>query len=107
MDLNLVIIFSFVLVVTAIVMGTIATITKRGISLKEKQLELEIAHAKGGASGASDARLDQMEQRLRVLERIATDGGANVATDLAREIEALRQADGQGVGVPINLKERV
>jgi hypothetical protein len=55
--------------------------------LKNRERELELrariaeAEAKGGQS-----ELVQLEQRTRVLERIATDG----KTKLASEIEALR-----------------
>jgi hypothetical protein len=55
--------------------------------LKNRERELELrariaeAEAKGGQS-----ELAQLEQRTRVLERIATDGKAR----LANEIEALR-----------------
>ena len=75
----------------AIVGGLIAvtilvgTIFKRIMSYKEKQLELTADRtAEKAAQYASHVQL--LEERVRVLERIATDKGA----DLAVQIEALR-----------------
>lgn len=50
----------------------------------------------------------ELEQRVRVLERIVTDGGYDVAT----QIEALRdqrrvEADDAGVSLAVDRKERV
>ena len=50
----------------------------------------------------------ELEQRVRVLERIVTDGGYDVAT----QIEALRdqrrvEADDPGVSLAVDRKERV
>ena len=58
---------------------------KRLIQLKEKQLEMmgRDAAEKGAQYGAQTERL---EQRVRVLERIVTDRGI----DVAEEIEKLR-----------------
>lgn len=55
------------------------------LSLREREVELRIAEANARAqqNSGSDARI---EQRLRVLERIATDKGSN----LAAQIESLR-----------------
>lgn len=54
------------------------------------------------------SHVTELEQRVRVLERIVTDGGYNVAT----QIEALRdqrqvEADGAGVPLGIGQQERV
>ncbi len=54
------------------------------------------------------SQVTQLEDRVRVLERIVTDGGYNVAT----QIEALRdqrrvEDDGAGVPLAIVRKERV
>lgn len=79
---------------------------------KQKLAKLEIEARKHGAGqstlGAQHIEeMREMQQRLRVLERIVTDGGYNVAT----EIEALRdqrRVEDYGAGVPldINRKER-
>lgn len=52
---------------------------------RTKELELKVRLAKAEGSAGS-SKLGDMEDRLRVLERIATDR----APDLAREIEDLR-----------------
>jgi hypothetical protein len=52
---------------------------------REHELELRARIAEAEAKGAQ-SELAQLEQRTRVLERIATDGKAK----LANEIEALR-----------------
>jgi hypothetical protein len=76
----------FMIVVGIPVIGGIgAGMFKRWIKLKEKQLD----HA---ASLAADkavtqaAHIERLEQRVRVLERIATDRG----NELAAQIEDLR-----------------
>ena len=59
--------------------------------------------AEKGAQYAS--RITEMEDRIRVLERIVTDGGYNVAT----QIEALRdtrRVEELGAGVPPPRRER-
>lgn len=55
---------------------------------RERELELRARIAEAEALG-SKSELAQLEQRTRVLERIATDGKAK----LANEIEALRSDD--------------
>ncbi|MFM5950453.1 MAG: hypothetical protein ACKOPM_14710 [Novosphingobium sp.] len=62
---------------------------KRRLANREKELELQVrlAEAQGRKGSGETARL---EQRLRVLERIATDKG----TTLAAEIEDLREDAG-------------
>jgi ABC-type phosphate transport system auxiliary subunit len=60
----------------------------RWFKLKEKKLEVEgrLAVEKAAQYAASNA---QLEARLRVLEQIVTDGGAQTAA----QIEALRERD--------------
>lgn len=70
------------LIALTILMGTIF---KRIMSYKEKQLELTADRtAEKAAQYAS--HVEQLEARVRVLERIAIDKG----TDLAQQIEDLR-----------------
>jgi ABC-type phosphate transport system auxiliary subunit len=71
--------------ITAIVCGIFAGVAKRWIRLKERELQLssEMTAEKAAQYAAHTERL---EQRVRVLERIATDKGI----DLADEIERLR-----------------
>lgn len=110
MDGNIVFFFCFIVIVFAILMGTIKEVAKRQMAFKERQLELEHGGGARGIDSETAARIEQMEQRLRVLERIATDSNATPSAELAREIEALRHAQEAGpgdAGVPLNLKEKV
>ncbi|MEC9067146.1 MAG: hypothetical protein VX569_07675 [Pseudomonadota bacterium] len=56
---------------------------------RRKELELQVRLAEAKGRQRSDAEIGRMEERLQVLERIATDR----SPDLAREIDALRLAD--------------
>jgi hypothetical protein len=75
--------------IVAIIMGISIPIT--AIKLKHRE---RIEQMRLGASGSSDsaraaqqdARIDELQDRVAVLERIVTDGGY----DLAHKIEALR-----------------
>ena len=60
---------------------------KRNVKLRERQLELTAA-ATAEQAAQYAARIERLEARVAVLERIATDRGA----DLAFEIEKLRSA---------------
>jgi hypothetical protein len=62
------------------------TITKM-IALKEKQLEVQTGEAAEKAAQYA-AHNERLEQRVRVLERIITDRGQELST----EIEKLRDA---------------
>ncbi len=60
-----------------------AGVMKKWLSIKERQLELmSRAAAEKGAQYA--AHTDKLEQRVRVLERIATDRGIDVADEIER-----------------------
>ena len=62
-----------------------ALVVRPLIALKERQMELN-AHATAEKAAQYAAHTERLEQRVRVLERIATDRGA----DLANAIELLR-----------------
>jgi len=64
-----------------------AGVAKRWIALKERQLQQQTALSAEKAAQYA-AHIERLEQRVRVLERIATDKGAA----LADEIERLRDA---------------
>lgn len=74
---------------------------------KHQQKMAEMGAAAPGATdsaalAAQNAKIRALEDRVKVLERIVTDN--NRGTDLAREIEALRE----DAGVPLAIeKERV
>jgi len=78
----------FDIIVTAIIAGTLLIMLTfwRFFVWKEKQLDSEtrLAAEKAAQYAASNA---QLEQRVRVLEQIVTDGGAETAA----QIEALRE----------------
>ena len=80
-------VFWFFMVVVGIpVIGGIATdMFKRWLRLKEKQLE-HAASLAADKAAAQAAHIERLEQRVRVLERIATDEG----NALAAQIEDLR-----------------
>lgn len=73
------------------IFGVIADVYKRRIAFKERKLELA---AKESAEQAAHfaAQAQKLEQRVRVLERIATDSEGKHAAALAGEIEDLRTA---------------
>jgi hypothetical protein len=70
-------------------------LAKRFFSLKEKQLEL---NSRAAAERAAEYAVSntQLEQRVRVLEQIVTDSGAQTAA----QIEALRQSAARPKGLP-------
>ena len=98
MDREMMVILIFVVILVSIVANTIKEVAKRGIAFKERQLELQQSVPAPAISSDTAARLDQMEQRLRVLERIATDRTALPSAELAREIEALRSGSEEAAG---------
>jgi len=75
------------------------------------QQKLAEMHLKGTATDTAEraaqyaSKVAQLEDRVRVLERIVTDGGYNVAA----QIEALRdvrQVEDQGSGIPLGLGQK-
>ncbi|GAA4647505.1 hypothetical protein GCM10023115_54670 [Pontixanthobacter gangjinensis] len=82
---ELVIIFSFVIVAALIVFGSVMSMHKRQIAYKERRDAAERADSSANPV-ASAKKIDQLEQRVRVLERLATDRGQ----DLAAQIDELR-----------------
>lgn len=60
---------------------------KRWLDLKERQMELAASTA-GEQAAQYAAKIERLEQRVQVLERIATDRGGQ----LSMEIEKLRLA---------------
>jgi hypothetical protein len=79
------VLFFVIVVAVPVIAGVGNDIFKRWAKLKEKQLEHAAVLAADKAA-AQAAHIERLEQRMRVLERIATDKGA----DLAAEIEDLR-----------------
>ena len=90
MDGNLLLIFAFVLIAAAIVFRFATAAHKRTVEHEERKLELEArkAEAENGHGGASYRKL---EERVRVLERIATDSNHALASqiDELRDLQAI------------------
>ena len=79
----------FLIPIMGIIMGVSIPITAIKLKHREKIEQMRLAAAGNRDSGYSaqqDARIEELEDRVRVLERIVTDGGY----DLAHKIEALR-----------------
>ncbi|WP_435202123.1 hypothetical protein [Qipengyuania sp. 902] len=91
MDPDLLLIFGFILVVLSIVFPFAYAINKREHEHKERKLELQARaeEAKADQARFQNGDYSRMEERVRVLERIATD--SNHA--LASQIEELRTLD--------------
>jgi hypothetical protein len=78
-----------IVMIAAIVIGLpvvlLMVIANRFFKFREKKLEVEAMNAAEKAAQYA-SRTSELEQRLRVLEQIVTDGGAQTAA----QIEALR-----------------
>ena len=74
------------LIVIGMPIGVVGYLFQRWFDLKEKRLEVEgrLAIEKAAQYAASNA---QLEARVRILEQIVTDAGAQTAS----QIEALRE----------------
>ena len=80
-----VMVLAIFVVVIPVVLGVSSDMLKRWLAHKEKAMELMAADTAEKAAQYA-AKVQGLEQRMRVLERIATDRG----NDLALEIEDLR-----------------
>lgn len=85
MNEDLIIALVFMVIVVPIVLGIGSDIYKRRLAFRTRELEL---FSKQTAEKAAQyaAQSERLEQRVRVLERIATENNA----DLALQIESLR-----------------
>lgn len=88
MDGDLILIFSFILSLLLVILPFAYVINKRVSEHEERKLEIKARIEEAKAQQAMNGRQlsDDMEDRMRVLERIVTDPGA----DLSRQIEELR-----------------
>ena len=84
MDFELLLLVFFVVVIP-VVLGVGSGMFNKWLSHKERAMELT-ARETAEKAAQYGAHVEKLEQRVRVLERIATDRGA----DLALEIENLR-----------------
>jgi hypothetical protein len=84
----------FLIPIIGIVMGVSIPITAIKLKHRERIEQMRLAAANSGNrdSGTTDrqaARIEELEDRMAVLERIITDGSVSVAA----QIEALRDSD--------------
>ncbi len=77
--------FFFIVVGIPVIVGVGGDIYKRKLKLRERELELQSTMTAEKAAQYA-AHTERLEQRVRVLERIITDKGV----DLAAQIEDLR-----------------
>ncbi|MDX2209101.1 MAG: hypothetical protein SFV20_01945 [Sphingopyxis sp.] len=77
--------FFFIVVGIPVIVGVGGDMYKRHLKFKERQLEA-ITNETAEKAAQYAAHTERLEQRVRVLERIATDKGV----DLSAEIDALR-----------------
>ncbi|MXP43023.1 hypothetical protein [Allopontixanthobacter sediminis] len=84
---ELAVIFGFIILISIIAFGWGGAIHKRDLDFKQRKLELEASKSSGIGPEAA-RKIEMLEQRVRVLERLATDRGQ----DLALQIENLRNS---------------
>ncbi|MCC6941276.1 MAG: hypothetical protein IT551_06675 [Novosphingobium sp.] len=87
MDADVVLALVFMLVVVPIVLGIGSDVYKRRLAFRERELEL-LSRQTAEKAAQYAAQAERLEQRVRVLERIAIDS----KSDLALQIENLRSA---------------
>jgi len=85
------VLLALIVVGLPVVLGIGSDIYKRRLKFQERKLELTADRTAEKAAQYA-AQVERLEQRMRVLERIATDRGAT----LAAEIENLRAPGEQG-----------
>ena len=88
MDIDLILIFGFILTFMLVVLtfGTIAGQRNREHKLQKLELQARIEEAKAQQARSEFQVTEDLEERMRVLERIVTDPSA----DLSRQIDNLR-----------------
>jgi hypothetical protein len=93
MDANLILIFGFVLTAALLAMTTGILIHRRQVEHDERRAELKVREAEAKAEEARYSKGDysKIEERLRVLERIATDSNHALASqiDELRDLHAI------------------
>ena len=79
--------FFFIVVAIPVIFGVLGDVYKRHLKFKERQLDA-ISNETAEKAAQYAAHTERLEQRVRTLERIITDG----RSDLAQQIEDLRDA---------------
>lgn len=85
MNEDVVLALVFMVIVLPIVLGIGSDIYKRRLAFRERELEL-LSKQTAEKAAQYAAQAERLEQRVRVLERIATENNS----DLALQIESLR-----------------
>ena len=96
----------FLIPIMAIIMGVSIPITAIKLKHRERIEQMRLAAASSrdnGQAARQDPRIDELEDRVRVLERIVTDGGY----DLAHKIEALRDERTVETRAPARTRETI
>lgn len=83
--------FAVVVAGTVAVIRILADAYQRKLAVREREIELRLQRGTGSTDSGNDTTIARLEDRVRVLERIATDADAKHGQDVARQIEALRQ----------------
>lgn len=88
MDIDLIVVFTFILLAASLVFAMAHKFHQRTVEHEERKLELRarVEEAKAQQTLGQRELSENLEDRLRVIERIVTDPGAN----LSRQIENLR-----------------
>ncbi|MEE4200372.1 hypothetical protein [Erythrobacter sp.] len=78
--------------------------------MEEKRLEATASQSAEKAAQYS-SQIAQLESRVQVLERIVTDGGYDVATQIealrdVKDVQERRVAEEDGSGVPLNIAKK-
>ncbi len=86
MDMDLLLIMIMIITTTAIIGGSVNGVVQKVLDYKRSVAAMDKGASTAQPQQLIDDRADLIEDRLRVLERLATDRG----TLLSDEIEALR-----------------
>lgn len=95
--------WAYLIPLAPFMIGALVIWTRHQQKMADKQVSATAANtAEKAAQYAS--QVQALEERVRVLERIVTDGGYNVAT----QIEALRDTRrvDEGAGVPLGITDK-
>ncbi|MBB3860841.1 hypothetical protein GGQ88_002110 [Novosphingobium hassiacum] len=85
MNEDVILMLVFMVIVVPVVLGIGSDIYRRRLAFRERELEL-LSKQTAEKAAQYAAQAERLEQRVRVLERIATENN----TDLALQIEHLR-----------------
>lgn len=94
MDPDLILVFGFILVILMLVLPFAYIVNQRVQAHEERKLELyaRAEEAKADQARFANGDYSKMEERVRVLERIATDGNHVLAMQID-ELRDLQQID--------------